>query len=71
MYLLHPSKRAKVLGNELRNIKLPPQTMIAAIRRGDEVYVPGAEDQIAAGDTILVIGPHGIADDLRKIFVTK
>jgi len=71
MYWLHPSKRAKVLGHELRNIKLPPQTTIAAIRRGDEVYVPGAEDQIAAGDTILVIGPHGIADDLRKIFVTK
>lgn len=71
VYLLHPSKRAKILGHELRNIKLPPQTMIAAIRRGDEVYVPGAEDQIAAGDTLLVIGPHGIADDLRKVFVTK
>ncbi|MGD2107996.1 MAG: Trk system potassium transporter TrkA [Phycisphaerae bacterium] len=71
VYRLHPSKRAKVLGNQLRNIKLPPQTMIAAIRRGDQVYVPGAEDQIAAGDTLLVIGPQGIEDDLRKVFVTK
>ena len=60
-----------VLGHELRNIKLPSQTMIAAIRRGDSVHVPGAEDQVAAGDTILVLGPSGIADDLRKLFVTK
>ncbi len=71
VYELHPSKRAKVLGRELRNIKMPAQTMIAAIRRGDRVYVPGADDQIAAGDTILVIGPHSISDDLRKMFVTK
>ncbi len=71
VYWVHPAKRAKVLGHELRNIKLPSQTMIAAIRRGDDVYVPGAEDQILAGDTILVIGPHGITDDLRKVFVTK
>ncbi len=71
VYELRPSKRAKVLGNELRNVKLPAQTMIAAIRRGDDVYVPGADDQIAAGDTVLVIGPCGIADELRKTFVTK
>ncbi len=45
--------------------------MIAAIRRGDDVYVPGADDQIVAGDTILVLGPHSIVDDLRKLFVTK
>ncbi len=71
VYELHPSKRAKVLGRDLRNIELPGQTMIAAIDRGDRVYVPGADDQIAAGDTILVIGPRGIADNLRKLFVTK
>ena len=71
VYELRPSKRAKVLGHELRNVKMPAQAMIAAIRRGDSVYVPGADDQIAAGDTLLVIGPRGISDDLRKLFVTK
>ena len=71
VYELKPSNRAKVLGNELRNVKLPAQTMIAAIRRGEKVYVPGADDQIENGDTLLIIGPCGIADELRKIFVTK
>ena len=71
VYEIRPSRRAKVLGNELKNIKLPAQAMIAAIRRKDEVYLPGAEDQIIAGDTILVIGPRAINADLRKLFVTK
>ena len=71
VYELRPSKRAKILGHELRNIKLPTQAMIAAIRRGDDAYVPGADDQVMTGDTILVIGPRGIADDLVKMFVNK
>lgn len=71
VYELRLSKRAKILGNELCNIKLPAQTMVAAIQRGDKIRVPGAHDQVIAGDTILVIGPCGIADDLRKLFVTK
>lgn len=71
VYDIKPSKRAKILGHELRNIKLPPKAMIAAIRRGDHVYVPGAEDQVLADDKLLAIGPAGIADDLRKLFVTK
>lgn len=71
VYQIRPSSRAKILHHELRNIQLPPSTMIAAIRRGERVYVPGAEDQIEGGDILLVIGPMGIIDDLRKIFVPK
>ena len=71
VYQITPSKQAKILGQELRSIKLPDKTMIAAIRRGDEVYVPGAEDRLTADDTILAIGPTGVADQLRKLFVSK
>lgn len=71
VYEIQPSTRAKVIGHELRNIKLPPKTMIAAIRRDDRVYMPSAEDQVTAGDTLLVIGPVGIADDLLRLFVSK
>jgi trk system potassium uptake protein TrkA len=71
VYQIRPSSRAKVLGHELRNIRLPAQTMIAAVRRDERVYVPGADDQIQAGDALLVIGPIGLDEDLRKLFVTK
>jgi len=71
VYEIKPMKRAKIVGHELRNIKLPAQTMIAAIRRGDRVYVPGAEDQITIDDTVLAIGPRGITDDLLKLFSAR
>jgi len=68
VYELHPSKRAKVLGHELRNVKMPTHSMVAAIRRGEEVLMPGADDQITEGDTLLVIGPSGIAEELHLLF---
>lgn len=71
VYELRPSKGAKVLGNELRNVQLPAQALIAAIRRDDKVRVPGADDRIVLGDTLLIIGPAGITESLRKLFVTK
>jgi trk system potassium uptake protein TrkA len=71
VYEIRPSRRSKVLGKELRNVQLPPHTMVAAVRRGDEVYVPGAEDQIRAEDTVLVIGPPDIQGPLTKLFVPK
>ena len=44
--------------------------MVAAIQRGARVHVPGAEDAIAAGDVVVLIGPAGLERKLRKIFVT-
>ncbi len=71
VYEVRPSEKAAILGKDLRTIELPTKSMIAAIRRGDRVYVPGAEDQIDQGDTVLVIGPHGINEKLLKLFTTS
>jgi trk system potassium uptake protein len=71
VYEVTPLKRAPIIGHELRNIRMPPESMIAAIRRSERVYVPGADDQIMLGDTVLVIGPRNIGDELAKLFVTK
>ncbi len=45
--------------------------MIAAIRRDDEVHVPGADDTMKAKDVVLVIGPREVRDRLVKLFGTK
>lgn len=71
VYELHPSKKAKVIGHELRNIKMPAQSMIAAILRGEDAHMPRAEDQVLSGDGILVIGPRNIGGELRKLFISK
>lgn len=71
VYEVRPDARAKVLGNDLRNIKLPPESMIAAIRRDHDVHVPGADDQVQSGDVLLVIGPVGIEKQLREVFLNR
>ncbi len=71
VYEIRPSKRAKIIGQDLRNIQLPASAMIAAIQRDENVHLPGAEDQIQPGDRILVIGPRDVGGKLRNLFVTK
>lgn len=71
VYEVRASKRSHVLGHELRNLSMPAQTMIAATRRKEKVYVPGADDHVLEGDVMLVIGPPGVSSVLRKLFVGK
>ena len=71
VYEIQPSKRGKVVGKQLRNIKFSSPAMVAAIQRGDRVYIPGAEDEIEAADRILVIGASGMTGHLQELFVSK
>lgn len=71
VYEVHVAKNAGLCGHELCNVDLPPGTTIGAMRRNDKIFVPGAEDQITAGDVLLAIGPRGIVGKLRKLFATK
>lgn len=69
VYEVTPTAQAPIIGHELRNIRVPPLSMIAAIKRDEKVRVPGADDQILLGDAVLVIGPRGIASGLSELFV--
>jgi trk system potassium uptake protein len=46
----------EVVGRPLRDAKLPPDSKIAGIIRGDEVRVPSGAESIRGGDRIIVIG---------------
>ena len=68
VYWVRAGKRAKVIGKPLREVKLTPDWMIAAIQHDQKVTVPGADDSIQAGDTVLVIGRSGMESKLKKLF---
>ncbi len=68
VYEVRSTSRSRILETDLRNVKLPTNSIIAAIRRGEQVFVPSADHRIEEGDTVLVVGSHGIADQLRAIF---
>ncbi len=45
-----------VLGTPLREAKIPRDSKVAAVIRGDEMLLPGGNEVIRAGDRIVVIG---------------
>ena len=68
VYRLSVGERAKVIGKELRDVKLTPDCVVAAIQHGKHVGVPAADDAVQAGDTLLIIGRRGMEARLKKIF---
>ena len=69
VYEIHVSSKAKrVVGIPLQEMKLPEKTIIAAIQRNGEVRVPGRDDVILTGDTVVVVTPAGGKKQLMAYF---
>jgi len=66
-----PATAKQIIGTPLREVSLPPKTIIAAIQTGENVRVPGAEDRIAADDTVVVIAPSENEKQLKSLFGVK
>ncbi len=58
----------KALNIPLRDIKLPPGSMVAAIQRQDDVFVPGAASTVEDNDVAIVIAPKSSRKTLIKLF---
>ena len=54
--------------HNLANLELPPKCLIAAIMRKDQVHVPGADDHVEAGDSVIALVDDASADDLFALF---
>lgn len=63
--------KAPVIGKPLREIKRSSDWILAAIQRGQDAHVPGADDVIEPGDVALVVVKHGQETELKKIFAAK
>jgi len=70
-YRIRASAKSPVLGQALRDLQQTPDWVIAAIRRGGDVWVPAADDAFQERDVILVIGAKGLEKDLKKILAPK
>lgn len=62
------SKRSRCTGQSLREINWPKHAVLVALLRKFQVKVPGADDQILAGDRVVVITrEENIKDILRLL----
>ena len=64
------AKDRQVIDRPLRDVRLGYKIIVAAIQRNGRVFIPGASDAIAAGDTVVLIGPAKLDKKLKKLFVT-
>ena len=60
-----------VLGKPLKAVQLPRGTLIATILRGSKVIVPGGDDEIQAGDSVVLIATEASLETARKLLQKK
>jgi trk system potassium uptake protein TrkA len=60
-----------VLGHQLKDVAFPLGALVATILRGDNVIVPSGEDEIRAGDAIILIATADSLEAARKILQKK
>ncbi|MEZ4751080.1 MAG: Trk system potassium transporter TrkA [Bdellovibrionota bacterium] len=71
VYEIGPVREGEAVDRLLKDISLPKGSFVAAIQRGGEVHVPGANNNIIRNDILVVIGPTGVEPELRRLFIDK
>jgi K+/H+ antiporter YhaU regulatory subunit KhtT len=58
------SEKSNVVNKLLKEILLPKEALVSAIKRGEEVIIPDGNTQLKTGDQAIVIGKR---DDVEKV----
>ncbi len=60
-----------IVGKRLKDVqsKFPRQALVATIQRGDQVIVPSGDDEILAGDTVVLIATAESVEAAQKLFL--
>jgi len=60
-----------MVGSKLKDVqsRFPRQALVATIQRGDQVIVPSGDDQILAGDSVVIIATAEAVEAAQKLFL--
>jgi trk system potassium uptake protein TrkA len=59
---------ARAVGVAIKDLPLPPNSVIAAIMREDKIYIPRGVTEFQVGDEVLAIVGRDEAEDLARLF---
>jgi trk system potassium uptake protein len=59
---------ARAVGVAIKDLPLPPHSVIAAILRQDQIYIPRGVTQFQVGDEVLAIVGREAAEELARLF---
>lgn len=59
---------SRAVGTSLRQLNLPRGALISAIVHDDQVVIPGGDDQISVGDSVIVLVTKGARSTVERLF---
>jgi trk system potassium uptake protein TrkA len=69
LYEIRTSAKAKGVGKPLRELELPPGTLVAAVLKEDEATIPRGTDPIPPGATLLLFSKNENVRAVEKTFI--
>jgi len=57
----------EVAGRQIRDVDWPPRTIVATIRRGDEILAAAGDTTLQADDALVVLTSADCAEDVRRL----
>jgi trk system potassium uptake protein TrkA len=65
---LTASRGCRAIGLPLKRMNLPRGALLAAIVHDDQVVVPRGDDEVAAGDTVILLTTEGARPTVERLF---
>ncbi|MBU1319420.1 MAG: Trk system potassium transporter TrkA [candidate division Zixibacteria bacterium] len=65
------NEQLKIVGKTLKEVTMPPNTLIAAVARDDRVIIPSGDDELLLNDEVLVIGMIEAIEQVEELFGKK
>jgi len=62
---------AQVIGQQIKDVEIPEQCVVAAIIREGEFVVPRGRTKLRAGDYVVFVGPSEVVQSAHRIFISK
>jgi len=62
------SEDAAAVGKSLKDLRMPPRTQLAAIRRSGTAFIPEATTLIQTGDDVVLVGNADVVQSARRLF---
>jgi trk system potassium uptake protein len=60
---------SRIIGEEIGNLQLPPDCIIAAVLRGPDLIIPSETTELLQGDDVIAIAHADQEDALRRLLV--
>jgi CBS domain-containing protein len=61
----------RAVGKEVQDLDLPPQTLLASVRRGGEILIPRGDTCLEVGDVVVALVPEAKEETLRSQLIGR